>query len=261
MSKRRNEVAIVIHLHYLDVFPQLVEILAPMADKIDFYFSVRQGALAVSREMIREVFADAVVVSYENSGRDVLPFIRIYNVINGFGYKAICKLHGKKSLHRVDGEKWRNEVFNSLAGSQETIYRHVERLQEVDSQGLRVGVIGPAGHVLDGKSYWSQNKAKTSEYGRRFGCKEEWFDNFSFVAGTMFWFHPDALAPLLLLELQTDDFDKEEGQVDGTLAHAVERLIGLSCIRAGMLLEDSNGGADAGRLYEFAAATVTGGRG
>ncbi len=44
----------------------------------------------------------------------------------------------------------------------------------------------------------------------------------------MFFARVDALKPLLSLGLTDDDFDIEAGQVDGTIAHAIERCFSVS---------------------------------
>jgi hypothetical protein len=49
----------------------------------------------------------------------------------------------------------------------------------------------------------------------------------------MFWCRPQALKPLLDLELDLDEFERENGQMDGTLAHAIERLFLFTVEKAG----------------------------
>jgi lipopolysaccharide biosynthesis protein len=51
--------------------------------------------------------------------------------------------------------------------------------------------------------------------------------------GTMFWARPEALAPLLRLGLTWDDYPLEPLPVDGTMLHALERLLVLVAEHAG----------------------------
>jgi lipopolysaccharide biosynthesis protein len=55
----------------------------------------------------------------------------------------------------------------------------------------------------------------------------------------MFWGSPEALERLLDPALGADEFGPEAGRVDGTTAHAAERLVGLSARRAGLSNEAS----------------------
>jgi lipopolysaccharide biosynthesis protein len=52
--------------------------------------------------------------------------------------------------------------------------------------------------------------------------------DFRFPAGSMFWFRMAALPQLLDEEfVSIDEFEFEAGQLNGTLAHAIERIVGL----------------------------------
>jgi lipopolysaccharide biosynthesis protein len=44
----------------------------------------------------------------------------------------------------------------------------------------------------------------------------------------MFWCRMDYLSPLLESSLAPADFNSESGQIDGTTAHAIERILGRS---------------------------------
>jgi lipopolysaccharide biosynthesis protein len=59
-----------------------------------------------------------------------------------------------------------------------------------------------------------------------------------FFAGSMFWAKRAALEPLRRLELRRVDFPGEQGQVDGTTYHALERLFSRSAQKAGFTIGD-----------------------
>jgi lipopolysaccharide biosynthesis protein len=55
----------------------------------------------------------------------------------------------------------------------------------------------------------------------------------------MFWTRPEVLLPLADLGLTAEDFGPETGAVDGTLAHAVERYLGVLAERMGLAVIES----------------------
>ncbi len=55
----------------------------------------------------------------------------------------------------------------------------------------------------------------------------------------MFWARPEVLLPLADLGLAAEDFGPETGAVDGTLAHAVERYLGVLAASQGLAVIES----------------------
>jgi lipopolysaccharide biosynthesis protein len=49
--------------------------------------------------------------------------------------------------------------------------------------------------------------------------------HFDFPVGTMFWARPAALAPFKRLGLSWKDYPREPVPYDGTILHAIERLV------------------------------------
>jgi lipopolysaccharide biosynthesis protein len=60
------------------------------------------------------------------------------------------------------------------------------------------------------------------------GVDSDTLENLNFVAGSMFIARKKAVIPLMNIALTEADFEAEAGQVDGTLAHALERLFSVS---------------------------------
>ena len=90
--------------------------------------------------------------------------------------------------------------------------------------------MAPEGHVLELDSYLGGNTDTIEYLATRMGLVQPTADS-RFVSGSMFWVRLAALRPLLDAHLGESEFESEAGQVDGTLAHAVERIFGL-CVEA-----------------------------
>ncbi len=71
----------------------------------------------------------------------------------------------------------------------------------------------------------------------------------------MFWARGDVLSPLFNAGLTLDDFPEESGQTDGTLAHCLERLLGLcpsvQGMRPGIIKDTSNPSWSPWRLDQY----------
>ena len=50
-------------------------------------------------------------------------------------------------------------------------------------------------------------------------------NEYGFFASTLFWTRMDTLKPIIVQKYGPQNFDPEEGQIDATFAHMIERLL------------------------------------
>nr|WP_299752698.1 glycoside hydrolase family 99-like domain-containing protein [uncultured Tateyamaria sp.] len=202
--------AVVAHVYYEDTWPELSAFIASFSGvKIDVYVTTTSLKIA---DMIAESMPEAVVELVDNRGRDIRPFLISLRRILHLNYRAVCKVHGKKSVYRSDGDAMRKSTLASLAAPEA-----IERFEMDDKLGLIAASKSVVPHTGKNMTY---DKEITEELCREIGHE---FRYNRFVAGSMFWVKPRAISSLL--KLQVTEFEVESGLADGTLAHSVERVI------------------------------------
>ena len=215
--KKKNEIAIVIHLHYIDVWDEVKSNISDALKKIkcDIHVSVTniQAYLLVKKD-----FPGANIMLVENRGRDIYPFIKILKFIISLDYKILCKIHGKKSVYRNDGDVIRGELIKGLIGT----HASVEELINAFNENPKLGLMLPRKYLLNHTDLNMTFDHKL--VGELSNQLEIIFSYDQFPAGSMYWVRPQAIIQLLKLS-SGKNFELESGLVDGTAAHGVERLI------------------------------------
>jgi lipopolysaccharide biosynthesis protein len=218
----------VMHIWY----PELLEELAVAlhASGIDWRIVIttageREQAV---REQVALLGLDARIEVFENRGRDILPFLHVANRLLDEGVSTVLKLHGKRSTHRQDGDTWRRELLDKLLSPE-----RAGRILAAFGSDHTLGLVHAEGHLQPLDYYWGANEANVDYLTRRLGIPAPEVSSDNFIAGTMFWARPAALRLLLDAHLGVTDFDAEAGQLDGTLAHAIERVFSLAATAAG----------------------------
>lgn len=96
-------------------------------------------------------------------------------------YDYIVKVHTKRSKHRNDGDKWRDDLYSKL------ITPHaIDNALGIFREQPKVGIIGPEGHIVPMNFYWGSNAEKVEKLCYRMGYKLDDIRELNFVAGTMF---------------------------------------------------------------------------
>ncbi|HDZ74551.1 MAG TPA: hypothetical protein ENH55_17655 [Aurantimonas coralicida] len=237
-------IAAVVHLYYVEMWPELREALRAIPEKIDVILTVASDLTEAERRMIFADFPDAQIVRFENRGRDILPLMALADAGILARYELICKIHAKKSLHMSDGETWRRQLLSGILGSRAL----VERILSAFGRDIDLGIVVANGQIFGSRrEHWVDNEERVLSIGSRLGLETIPADAI-FPGGSMYWIRPFIFDTLNGLKLAPDDFEEEPLARDGTTAHALERLIGLVTTEAGMTI------AESGRLDESRAA-------
>ena len=216
--------AIVVHAFYEDVFDEILDYLdAICSTPFMLYVTTTHEQQASVGNKLSLRGHNFKLLPVKNRGRDVLPFIKILPQLISGRHDYVIKVHTKKSTHREDGDAWRRDLFEQLL-SNESISRSIN----IFEQNPDLGILGPTGHVVPMSFYWGANSTRTEALAARLGVDSPTLHSLDFVAGTMFMSRVSVLTPLVSLALVDEDFEVEMGQVDGTLAHAIERVISAS---------------------------------
>ena len=240
----QGKTGVALHLYYTDLWPEFAIFLNSIRRPFHLWIT-HCGMDDALHNRIIKTFPQAQLIQVENRGRDIWPFVSLLNAGAFNLCDAICKIHSKKTLHgsgseeALLGSRWRRRVLYDLLafGRADMIAGKLEH-----DPGL--GMLGPPSLRVPNdrcnlRTAWGSDRSreKTLEIARRMGAPMSDRD-LDFFAGSMFWAKRAALEPLRRLGLRRDDFPGEQGQVDGTTQHALERLFSRSAQKAGFTIGD-----------------------
>ena len=225
----------VVHAWYPEVLGELLDALR--ASSLDWRLVV---TTVPEREAAVRAVLDGHDLTYEletveNRGRDILPFLRVANRLLDEGEQFVLKLHTKRSTHLEDGDAWRRELVARLLAPE-----RASRLIAAFDEDPALGLIAAEGHIQPLAHYMGANRDALDYLITQLGLGPlEASVDVEFIAGSMFWVRLDALRPIIDAQLAEQEFESEKGQVDGTLAHAIERLFALASRHAGFHVKDA----------------------
>lgn len=218
---RQADTAVCLHLYYADLLEEFAEAIAQarLVRPLDVIVSVPVHWAPQDLERAIARLDPVHVLVVENRGRDVYPFLQALRVGTGMGYRYGCKIHSKKSLHLANGAEWRRKLVGNLlspavlAGLADSFFASAEPGLAAKEESLMT--LSDQATILHSEKRMRALFEAWDMPNPRLG---------DFVAGTMFWFGFEALGVVNDAALGHGDFEPELGQIDGTTAHALERM-------------------------------------
>lgn len=233
--------AVVMHVHFPELVDELITHLAHVPIPFDLYVTNSSGSdLDIDRRMVPNAQATHIL-NVDNHGRDILPFITLINADVLQNYSLVLKVHTKKSAWREQhatlagsGADWRAGFLADLLGSPEQVQWILTAFQNVPN----LGTVTSRGSIT-GPESWGSNRRIVAEVLRRINFTGK-ASSLRFASGSMYWIRGQILTSLRELRLTPDDFESEGAQIDGTTAHAVERILGMLADRDGYTMIEAD---------------------
>ena len=224
-------IAAVCHLFHPEVAGEVLEHLRNIPFAADVYVSTDTTEKRAALEAVFSAWTQgsAEVRVMPNRGRDIAPkLVGFRDVHERYGH--VLHLHSKRSKHADFLAPWRSYLYRTLLGSPAVVRSVFEAFERLPQLGMVAPQhFEPVRRWLD----WSGNFGAARGLAEPMGIELSPGAALDFPSGSMFWARTEALRPLLDLGLSFDDFPDEAGQVDGTPAHAIERLYFHVCERSG----------------------------
>ena len=240
----RGRIAVVLHLYYPELWSEFRDALGAIPEPFDLFVTLTAGYSDQAADWIRVDHPSAQIVTLENRGRDILPFVTLINSRVLFNYELVCKLHAKRSIQRNPGDTWRRDLVAGVLANADYVGRVLAAFDTDPQLGVVVG-----DDFLRKERDWSRHVQRINELCKRIGMAAVTDETGypGYPAGSIYWIRSSLLRPIADLKLTVGEFEPEPLPRDGykswttsCLVDAIERLVGCLCREAGMYIGTSS---------------------
>lgn len=230
-----SETKILIHLHafYFEETKRFLEIIETFEFNFDFIVTVpidcleRNEIIESVSKLPRSIIKKVILTP--NRGRDLASFL--VECASGMEtYEIVGHFHTKRSPHDKFLGSWYKSILDELLGECSESGRRpaAENAIMLLTRG-DASIVGPQSplQVIPDPTGWGLNKIAAANLLKEINPSIRIPDIISFPEGSMFWARCDALRPFLRKSWRYDEFPEEPIGSDGSLAHAIERILFL----------------------------------
>jgi O-antigen biosynthesis protein len=228
LGNRRN-LRLAIHVHAF--YPEFVTEVYRVLEKVAYPFELFMTTCSIENEKFIADYLKSSkrafsldILTVENRGRDICPMLTAFPRMWAC-YDVIAHVHSKKSRHTEFGDEWRRYLLAQMLGSAEL----VESIMFFMTDNKDVGFFFPDNYYKIKKYIeWGDSWDLVLAMLRRLDVPTPPKPTIpEFAAGSMAWFRTSAFRRFVSTFNSTADFEIERGQLDGTVAHAIERAFPL----------------------------------
>lgn len=217
-------IAIVLHIYYSDYIYKFATALSKVSFYFDLYITATDATIKdkllylKNNKHIKNIYFKCV----PNQGRNFAFLVEFRKEISN--YDLFLHLHSKKSLYSGrEQNQWADYLIEYLVADTKIVSNAIKILIN-NNFGLYYPVT--FWMMPSFTNHWLMNKEIGFNFLKKISIDCEHHLNFiSYPVGSMFWAKPQALMDILDYNWTYDDFPKEPIPNDGTILHAIERVL------------------------------------
>jgi hypothetical protein len=223
-----GKAAIFLHAYYVEIAQDMLDAMTPALWQYPLFITTDTPgkADALDAYLRDSPWPRYEIRQVENTGRDIYPKLVCLRDVH-LAHDVVLHLHTKKSPHSPSLRAWGRDALMRLAGSADAIAQTAKAFAADEALGI---IYPDPPMILHPAMSWVRN-LRLAEFLAAMMPLDALppSADLDFPAGSMFWARTAAIKPILELPLTADCFAAEDGQEDGCLSHAIERLIGAAC--------------------------------
>ena len=217
------------YLQYLSNLPETIDICIVTSNKSIY--------VRVDSEIKKNGWNNMTILQKMNRGRDISALlVACRDMLPKYEY--ICFVHdkrGKFAAAKQDEDFWIENLWGNTVVSKEYLANIFDDFDNHPQLGLLVPP-EPAGMYQNAwyRSSWGSSFTPTKDLARELGlnCSIS-IDKPPITLGTVFWCRYDALKKIFDKDWKYTSFPEESLPNDGTISHAIERILGFVAQDAG----------------------------
>ncbi len=228
-----------IHFFYIELYMEFLKELMEFPYHFDLFITCSDS---IHTKLISNLFSpdkipylkELTVITVQNKGRDVGPWLIEMKEIH-LRYDIFGHFHTKKNVGIGFGDEWRKYLFDNLLNKNSVV-----DILNIFFNNKNLGIVYPPMYkdVYNAFTSSGDSPFQETDIVRKVLLKINLQDidncnEIPFSVGTMFWYRPLALNKLFIEDLSYNDFPQEPIGINGTLAHAIERLPSYVASNAG----------------------------
>ena len=236
LDNEKSHICVVVCLYYIDNLDWYINYINRIPKEIQIYIcSSKSEVLEKCREKLS--VGNVIYCLKENRGRDISALLVAMRT-EILKYDYFCFVHDKSpnQKHLIqDVEFWNRNLWENTLANENYIYKIIELFEANERLGL-LSPPEPFGEYYSDyyDNTWHDDYENTVELAKKMKLNADIArDKEAFILGTVFWARTAALQKLMEVQWQYEDFPEEPLPIDGTISHAIEKILGYVAQDAG----------------------------